>query len=85
MPVQIGPNAGPVVVLLAAFWRSTHTNNFTLDTEFPRVLSSAPAMTKLRHDYSRSETAVKYTLVHGKEHQGQTLSSIKEGNSLGPE
>ncbi len=37
----------PPVLLLAAFSRTTHPNNFTLNTSVPRVLSNTPAKCKV--------------------------------------
>ncbi len=41
--VRNGPIAWPPVLLLAAFSRTAHPNNFTLDTALPWVLSNTPA------------------------------------------
>lgn len=45
VPVHIwnGPIAWPPVLLLAAFSRTAHPNNLTLDTALPWGLSSTPA------------------------------------------
>lgn len=47
MPIQNGLIAWPVALLLSAFWRSAHTENFTLDAALSWFLSSTPAMTKM--------------------------------------
>ncbi len=43
VPVRNGPIAWPPVLLHAAFSRTTHPNNFTLNAALPWVLSNAPA------------------------------------------
>ncbi len=42
-PVRNGPTAWPPVLLLAAFSRTAHPNDFTLDTALLWVLSNTPA------------------------------------------
>ncbi len=43
VPVRIGQIAWPPVLMLAAFSRTAHPNNFTLDTALPWVLRNTPA------------------------------------------
>ena len=42
VPVRNRPIAWPPILLLAAFLRTAHPNNFTLHTALPCVLSNTP-------------------------------------------